>query len=45
MQTITIVGQGFTGSVMSIVCSRVKKKSKFLYNVFGVEKKSKNGTG
>ena len=44
MQTITIVGQGFTGSVMSIVCSRVKKKSKFLYNVFGLEKKSKNGT-
>ena len=44
MQTITIVGQGFTVSVMSILCSMVKKKSKFLYNVFGLEKKSKNGT-
>ena len=38
MKTITVIGQGFTGAIMSIVCARAIKKKKTLYKVYGLEK-------
>ena len=35
MKTITVIGQGFTGAIMSIVCARAIKKKKTLYKVYG----------
>ena len=42
MKTIGIIGQGFTGSAMSVICARAKK-NKILYNVIGFEKKTSHG--
>ncbi len=43
MTTVTIIGQGFTGAIMSIVCSRAVKNKKSLYNVYGLEKDDLEG--
>lgn len=43
MTTVSIIGQGFTGAIMSIVCSRAVKKKKILYKVYGLEKDDLNG--
>ena len=43
MKTISIIGQGFTGAIMSIVCARAKKKKKLLFKVFGLERDNYNG--
>ncbi len=44
MKTISIIGQGFTGAIMSIVCARAKKNNKLLFKVYGLEKETHNGT-
>ena len=43
MKTVSIIGQGFTGALMSIVCSRAKKNKSFLFKVYGLEKNSNKG--
>jgi UDP-N-acetyl-D-glucosamine dehydrogenase len=43
MKTIGIIGQGFTGSAMSVICSRAKKNNKILYKVIGFEKDNTKG--
>ena len=30
MKTITVIGQGFTGAIMSIVCARAIKKKLYI---------------
>ena len=43
MKTVSIIGQGFTGAIMSIVCARAKNKKKLLFKVFGLEKDNSYG--
>ncbi len=43
MKTVSIIGQGFTGAIMSIVCARAKKKKKLLFKVFGIERDNSYG--
>tara|TARA_B110000027_G_scaffold24983_1_gene27281 strand:+ start:150 stop:1520 length:1371 start_codon:yes stop_codon:yes gene_type:complete len=43
MKTVSIIGQGFTGAIMSIVCARAIKKKKNLYKVYGLEKDNFEG--
>ena len=41
MKTIGIIGQGFSGSAMSVICARAKKNNRILYRVIGFEKKNR----
>jgi UDP-N-acetyl-D-glucosamine dehydrogenase len=44
MQKIVIQGIGYVGLAMLTFCAGAKRGNKFLYNVVGIEKKSKKGT-
>ena len=43
MKKIVIQGIGYVGLAMLTFCAGAKKKNKFLYEVVGVERKSKKG--
>ena len=39
MKKVSIVGLGYVGSVLSLVCALAKNKKKLLYKVSGIDKK------
>ena len=41
MKKVSIIGLGYVGSVLSLVCALAKDKKKLLYNVYGIEKNKK----
>lgn len=40
---ICIIGLGYVGLAMSVLCSMIKQKKDYRFNVYGLEKNNKNG--
>ncbi len=42
-KNISVIGLGYVGSPLAVALSSIKKKGKYLYNVFGLERNSSKG--
>ena len=42
-EKILVVGLGYVGFALATLCANAKKKSKNIYEVYGLEKNSSNG--